>query len=47
VESDILVERYDVVQRCPTEEGDEVAANGEKDEDNIDMKDKGSRTCNG
>jgi hypothetical protein len=40
VESDVLVEWYDVVERRTTEEGDKVTANGEEDEDDINMEDE-------
>jgi hypothetical protein len=47
VKSDALVERYDIIQRCPTQKRDEVAANGKHDEGDIDMEDKSGPTCNG
>lgn len=37
MEGEVLVKGDDVVQRCATEEGDEIAADGEKDEDDINM----------
>jgi hypothetical protein len=37
MEGDVLVKGDDVVQRRATEEGDEIAADGEKDEDDINM----------
>ena len=37
VEGDVLVKGDDVVERCTTEEGYEIAADREKDEDNVDM----------
>jgi hypothetical protein len=40
VEGDVLVEGDEVVERRATEEGDEVAADGEEDEDDVDMKDE-------
>jgi len=43
VKGDVLVERYDVVERCAAEEGDKITADGEKDEDDVDMEDEGSR----
>lgn len=36
VESNVLVERDGVVERCASEEGDEVAADGEEDEGQVD-----------
>jgi hypothetical protein len=42
VESEVIVERNEVVERGATEEGDEVAADGEEYEDDIDVKDKSS-----
>lgn len=37
VESDILIEGDDVIQGRATEEGDEVAADGEQNKNNIDV----------
>ena len=37
MKGEVLVKGNDVVERCATEEGYEVAADGEKDEDNINM----------
>jgi hypothetical protein len=37
MEGEVLVKGDDVVKGCATEEGYEIAADGEKDEDNIDM----------
>ncbi len=37
VEGDVLVEGDDVVQGSAAEDGDEVTAHGEEDEDNVDM----------
>jgi hypothetical protein len=45
VEGDVLVERYDTVQRGPSEERDEISANRQQDEDDIDMEDKSSCAC--
>lgn len=45
VESNVLVQGNDLVKGCATKEGDEIAADGEKNEDDIDMKDKGGCTC--
>jgi hypothetical protein len=42
VEGDVLVEGDELVEGCATKEGDEIAADGEKDEDDINMQDKGS-----
>lgn len=44
VEGDVLVERNEGVERRPTEHGDEVSADGEKDEGDIDVEDEGSGT---
>ena len=44
VESDVLVKGDDLVEGCATEEGDKIAADGEEDEDDIDVQYKGSRT---
>ena len=44
VERDVLVERDERVERRPAEEGDEVAADGEQDECDIDVEDERSRT---
>jgi hypothetical protein len=37
MEGKVLVEGDDMVEGCTTEEGDKIAADGEKDEDNINM----------
>lgn len=37
MEGEVLVKGDDVVEGCATEEGYEIAADGEKDEDNINM----------
>lgn len=37
MERDVLVEGNDLVKRCTTEEGDKIAADGEQDEDDINM----------
>ena len=47
VKGDVLVERNDMVEGCAAEEGDKVAADGEKDEDDVDMEDESSRTSDG
>lgn len=47
VERDVLVKRDEVVQGGASQEGDEVAADGEEDEDHVDVKDQGRRTGNG
>ncbi len=44
VERDVLVERNDRVERGLAEQGDEVAANGEQNERNIDVEDESSGT---
>lgn len=41
VEGDVLVERNDVIQGCLTQQGDEVPANREQDEGDVDMKNQG------
>jgi hypothetical protein len=43
MESDVPVnlKGNDLVKGCTTKEGDEIAADGEKDEDDINMWDKG------
>ncbi len=41
MEGEVLIKRNDLVKGCAAEEGDEIAADGEKDEDDINMKDKG------
>ena len=43
-ERDILVEWDDIVKRSAAEDGDEVAADGEQDECDIDVEDERSRT---
>ena len=40
VEGQILVKGDDIVQGCPTQKRDEVAANREKNENDIDMENK-------
>jgi len=47
VKSNVLVEGDDVVKWRAPEEGNEIAANREEDEDDIDMKDECRRTCDG
>lgn len=37
MESNVLVQGNDLVEGCATKEGDEIAADGEKDENDIDM----------
>ena len=44
VEGNVLVEGDDVVQRCATEERDEVTANRQEDEDHVDMEDESGST---
>jgi hypothetical protein len=46
VEGEVLVKGNDLVERGAAEEGDEVAADGKKDEYDIDVQDHGSRTGN-
>lgn len=41
MEGNVLVERNDVVQRCPAQEGDEVPAYREQDEGDIHVEDEG------
>ena len=45
VEGDILVEGDDVVQRCATQNRNEVPADRQEDEDDIDMENECSSTC--
>lgn len=47
VKGEILVERNDMVEGCTAEEGDKVAADGEKDEDDVDVEDESSGAGNG
>ena len=47
MESNVLVEGNDIIERCATKEGDEVTADGEEDEGNVDVEDESSRTGNG
>ncbi len=47
VKGDVLVERDDMIEGCAAEEGDKVAADGEKDEDDVDMKDESSGAGDG
>jgi hypothetical protein len=47
VQGDILVKGDDLVKRGAAEEGDEVAADGKEDEDDIDVEDEGGRTGDG
>jgi hypothetical protein len=44
VEGDVLVKGDDLIERCATEEGNEIAADGEEDEDDVNVEDKGSST---
>ena len=37
MEGDVLVKGNDLVKGCATKEGDEIATDGEKDEDDINM----------
>lgn len=46
MESDVLIEGDNVVERRAPEDGDEVPADGEEDEDHIDVQDERSRTGN-
>lgn len=46
VERDVLVERNVVVERRAAEERDEVAADGQEDERNLDVQDEGGTTSN-
>jgi len=46
MESDTLVKGDDLVERCATKEGDKIAADGEEDEDDINVEDKGGGTGN-
>lgn len=47
VEGDVFVERNELVQRCPTKEGDEITTDGQKDEDDIGVKHESGRTSDG
>lgn len=47
VESDVLVELDNAVERRLAQEGDEGAADGEEDDADVDMEDKGGRTGDG
>ena len=47
VEGDIFVERNELVQWGPTKEGDEIATDGQKDEDDIGVQHESSRTSDG
>ncbi len=47
VESDILVKGNNVVQGSTPGHGDQIPANGEQDESNIDVESQSSRTSNG
>lgn len=42
VEGDVLVERDNIVQGCPTQEGDKIPAYREQDEGDVDVKNEGS-----
>ena len=44
VQCETLVKWNDRIERGATEEGDKVAADGEKDEDDIDMENEGRGT---
>jgi len=47
VEGDVFVERNELVQWGPTKEGDEIATDGQKDEDDVGVQHESSRTSNG
>jgi hypothetical protein len=47
VEGDVLVERDNVIEGSFTKKGDEVAADGKKDEYDIDVENKGGGTGDG
>ena len=47
VKGEVFVERNNMVEGCTTEEGDKVAANGEKNEDDVDMEDESSSAGDG
>lgn len=47
VKGEVFVERNDMVEGCTAEEGDKVATNGEKNEDDVDMEDESSSTGDG
>ena len=46
MEGDIFVEGNIMVERRATDQGDEVAADGEQDEYDIDMQNESGRACN-
>jgi len=46
MEADVVVEWDDIVQRRLAEQGDEVAANGEENKDDVDVEDEGGSTRN-
>jgi len=47
VESNVLVEWDDVVKGTSTKDGNEVAANGEEDVDDVNVENKGGSTSDG
>ena len=47
VEGDVLVKRNDFIQGGAANEGDEVATDGEEDEDDVHVEDKRSGTGDG
>jgi hypothetical protein len=47
VKGEVLVERDNMIEGCTAEEGDKVATDGEKDEDDVDMEDESSRAGDG
>jgi hypothetical protein len=47
VEGDVLIERDNVIEGGFAKKGDEVAADGKKDEDDIDVENKGGGTGDG
>lgn len=47
VKGDVLVERDNMVEGCAAEEGDKVAAHGEKDKDDVDVEDECSAAGDG
>jgi len=47
VESDVLVERDEAIEWGPTKEGNEVPADGEENEDDVEMEHQGGSTSSG
>ena len=47
VEGDVFVKRNELVQWCPTKKGDEIATDGQKDENDIGVENESGRTSDG